>query len=191
MGRTGWIAGAVLFGLLTGCAEAASETSDPLIIRVLVLDEVGVTANIVHQAKEEASRIFAGIGITLAWLPAGEPPAGSLIVKIAAAPHRQKGKNRNVLGIAAGSKQAPGRIAYLFYHRINDLGEAFGLEVSQMLGHIMAHEMGHLLLPHGSHAVAGLMKGGWDTQQALLASTKGLTFEPSQAALIRARLRER
>ena len=174
--------------MLTGCAEAA-ETSDPLTIHV-VLDEVGVPANTVRQAKEEASRIFRGIGITLAWLPAAEPLAGSLIVKIAGTPHGRKGRNRNALGIAVGSKEARGRIAWLFYHRISNLGQAFGLEVSQLLGHIMAHEMGHLLLPDGSHAVAGLMKGDWDTQQALLASMSSLTFESAQAALIRARLQE-
>jgi hypothetical protein len=50
--------------------------------------------------------------------------------------------------------------------------------------------MGHLLLPYGSHAVSGLMKERWDHQQALLAATGSLTFEPSQATLIRARVRE-
>jgi hypothetical protein len=52
----------------------------------------------------------------------------------------------------------------------------------------MAHEMGHLLLPYGSHAATGLMKAGWDNRQALLAATGSLTFEPSQTAQIRARL---
>ena len=50
------------------------------------------------------------------------------------------------------------------------------------------HEMGHLRLPYGSHAASGIMKAGCDTQQARLASTHSLTFEPRQAALIRARL---
>ena len=93
------------------------------------------------------------------------------------------------MGIAARSKEARGRVATLFYDRIDDFGRLFRLEVSQMLGHVMAHEMGHLLLPHGSHAAAGLMKAGWDKQQALLAEMGSLTFEDSQATLIRARLR--
>jgi len=53
----------------------------------------------------------------------------------------------------------------------------------------MAHEMRHLLLPYGGHAAAGLMKAGWDNQQAILAATGSLTFEPSQAAMIRAGLK--
>jgi hypothetical protein len=79
-------------------------------------------------------------------------------------------------------------VAWLLYGRIHNLGQLIQLEVSQLLGHVMAHEIGHLLLPYGSHAASGIMKAGWDTQQTRLASTHSLTFEPSQAALIRARL---
>ncbi len=167
MGRTGWIAGALLFGVLTGCAEAAAETSDPLTIHVLVLDEVGVPAATLSRAQREARRIFESAGITLSWLPAQTPPTGSLfiklVVKIVAKPLGEKARNLNVLALAPGSKEAPGKVALLFYHRIDDLSQLFHLEVSQLLGHVMAHEMGHLLLPHGSHAAAGLMKAGWDT----------------------------
>ncbi len=194
MGRTGWIAGALLFGVLTGSADVAAGTSEQLTIHVLVLDEVGIPASTLHYAQDEASRLFERAGITLSWLPAQAPPPDSmvikLVVKIVANSIGDKAKNRNVLGIAPGSKEVRGKVAWLFYPRIDDLGQTLNLEVSQLLGHVMAHEMGHLLLPYGGHAVTGLMKAGWDTKQALLASTGSLTFEPSQAALIRARLRE-
>ena len=94
-----------------------------------------------------------------------------------------------MLAAAPGSKEARGRFAWLFYNRIDDLGRVLSLEVSQLLGHVMAHEMGHLLLPYGSHSAAGLMKAGWDSQQGILASTGSLTFAPGQGELIRARLR--
>jgi len=54
--------------------------------------------------------------------------------------------------------EAPGRVAWLYYSRIHDLAQLLHLDVS-LLGHVMAHEMGHLLLPYGAHAAAGLMKG--------------------------------
>ena len=84
--------------------------------------------------------------------------------------------------------EAPGRVAWLYYSRIHDLAQLLHLDVS-LLGHVMAHEMGHLLLPYGAHAATGLMKAGWDTRQAFLAASGALTFDPSQAALIRTRLR--
>lgn len=187
MGRTSWIAGVALLGMLTG-AEAATETSDALTLRVMVIDEVGIAASAVRRAQDEASRIFKGLGIALVWLRAEEPLAGSLIVKIVGAPLGQKSMNPTVLGIAARSKEGRGGIAWLYHRRIDELAQALSLDVSQMLGHVMAHEMGHLLLPYGSHSMAGLMKGGWDTRQAVLASMGALTFDANQAAVVRARL---
>ena len=196
MGRAGRIAAALVFGVLAGWTDAAAEPLNPLTVHVLILDGVGVEADTLRQAQEEAQRIFKAATITLAWrLRDQEPPAGSLliklVIKIVANPIGESGKNPNVLAMTPGSKEARGTVAYLFYHRIHNLGQLLQLEVSQLLGHVMAHEMGHLLLPYGSHAVSGIMMAGWGTQQSRLASEHSLTFEPSQAALIRARLSQR
>jgi hypothetical protein len=189
MGRTTWIAAVTLLAGLTGSADARAETTDPLTLQVMIHDETGIPLAALHRTQAEASRIFKAAGITLTWVPPGEVPANSLIVKIVETPIGQKSRNPNVLGVSPGSKEAPGRVAWLYYSRIHDLARFLHLEVSQLLGHVMAHEMGHLVLPYGAHAAAGLMKAGWDTQQAYLAATGALTFEPSQAALIRKRLR--
>ena len=63
-----------------------------------------------------------------------------------------------------------------------------GADAGLILGHVIAHEIGHLLLPYNSHARTGLMRGGWDTQQAMRAATGALTFTPKEAALILERL---
>ena len=189
MGRTGWIAMVALWGALMGPSDVAAEASATVTIHVRILDEVGLPANTVQQAQQETSRIFKSAGIALSWLTNEDSPAGTLMIKIVSTPLGSKGKKQNVLGIAPGSRTTRGRIAWLFYPRIADLAEARHVDVSQFLGHVMAHEMGHLLLPFDSHAVIGLMKDSWDAHQTLLASARTLTFEPSQAALIRARLR--
>jgi hypothetical protein len=149
---------------------------------------VHLPTDALSRTQQEAQRIFAAAGISLVWLSTQEPPAGSLIIQIVTTPNGWNG-NPNILGSAPGSKDARGRVARLFFDRIDDLARLFHLEVSQVLGHVMAHEMGHLLLPYGSHTAAGLMKEGWDHQQALLAATGNLTFDSSQGALIRARLK--
>ncbi len=197
MGRTTWIVAVALFAGLTGSADATAETTDPLALQVMLHDETGMTITALHQAQSEAGRIFKAAGVTLTWLPPGEVPANSLIIKVVDTPIGQKSRNPNVLAVSPGSKEAPGRVAWLYYSRIHDLARFFQaahgfrlrLEVSQLLGHVMAHEMGHLLLPYDAHAATGLMKAGWDTQQAFLAGSGALTFEPSQATLIRTRLR--
>ena len=173
MGRTGWIAGALVFGVLTGRTDAAAESLDSLSVHVLVLDRIGVEADTLRQAQEEARRIFKASGISLAWQLRGQkPPAAPFVIKlviIVSNPIGETDKSPNMLAIAPGSKEARGTVAWLFYHRIVDLGQLLRLGVSQLLGHVMAHEMGHLLLPYGSHAASGIMRAGWDTRQALLA----------------------
>jgi hypothetical protein len=62
------------------------------------------------------------------------------------------------------------------------------MHASQLLGHVMAHEMGHLLLPYGAHSIAGLMRPAWDRSQVRAAAEGLLTFTPDQAALIFERL---
>ena len=63
-----------------------------------------------------------------------------------------------------------------------------GIDASQMLGHVMAHELGHLLLPHGAHSLAGLMRRDGIAAQVEPATAGLLTFAPAEAALIRERL---
>lgn len=57
-----------------------------------------------------------------------------------------------------------------------------------VLAHVMAHEIGHLLLPYG-HSSTGLMRANWDVADLRRAVYRQLKFTPEQAALIRAKLR--
>jgi hypothetical protein len=187
VGPTDWIAVAVMMGLM-GSVNAAADESGSFTIPVMVMNEVGIQDQTVRLAQAETARIFKAAGITLTWLRSGTPSKRTLIIKIATVPPDQKGRNQNALGVAPSSKETRGRVAWLYYHRIEGLARLSQLEVSKLLGHVMAHEMGHLLLPYGSHALSGLMREGWDAQQTRLASTSELTFAPDQAATIRARL---
>ena len=58
-------------------------------------------------------------------------------------------------------------------------------DVSDVLGSVIAHETGHVLMPEGSHAVSGLMQHRIDP--ALIAQNR-LSFLSEEATLIRAAL---
>jgi hypothetical protein len=62
------------------------------------------------------------------------------------------------------------------------------LLVSTLLGHVMAHEIGHLLLPVNSHASRGIMRGEWDVVQTQHARTGTLGFTSTEARLMTRRL---
>ena len=54
-----------------------------------------------------------------------------------------------------------------------------------ILGHVIAHEFGHLLLNLDSHSPTGIMRGMWDTNDFAAATYGDLLFTPQQAEVIR------
>ena len=50
---------------------------------------------------------------------------------------------------------------------------------------VVAHEVGHLLLPIGSHSPDGLMRGRWDVNDLRRTDPRAISFTPRQAELIR------
>ena len=192
MGRTGWMAGLTFMAAIIAGGSSVAESAESLPLEVLVIDDVGVPSDTLEQSRHTASRIFEQLGIGLVWMGGGMPKVtGYLIVlKIVSQPPERKSRYRGVLGTAAASAGNRSRIAWLFYDRIDEERKRLDMDLALMLGHVIAHEMGHLLLANGSHSVAGLMKANWDTNQAALAFRRSLTFSSEQAEAIRARLRD-
>ena len=58
------------------------------------------------------------------------------------------------------------------------------LDTVIVLAHAMAHEVGHLLLPHG-HSDTGLMRADWDADDLWSAANGELNFTAGQAESIR------
>jgi hypothetical protein len=168
--------------------EAADqEHSD---IRLLIVNEAGVDSSILTVAKAEATRIYDAFGIRLVWTEADqEGSAFTYVVKII--PRALKGRAIDVgaMGIAPGTRESRGTVAYAFYDRIQDVTLTRGADVALILGHVIAHEIGHLLLPYDAHAKNGLMRAGWNTDQTMRAMRGALTFTAQEAALIQQRLR--
>jgi hypothetical protein len=71
--------------------------------------------------------------------------------------------------------------ATVLYDRVKKFARRYRVNRGVMLGYVIAHELGHLLLPPNSHSVAGVMRGMIDLQ---LASARHLRFTPEQGALI-------
>ena len=48
----------------------------------------------------------------------------------------------------------------VFYHRVDELATD-GYPADRILGHVIAHEVGHILLGSGAHSDIGIMRGAW------------------------------
>jgi len=88
-----------------------------------------------------------------------------------------------ILGIAVSGT----RVAQILYPRVARIAFAAGKPVARVLGIVIAHELGHLLLPPQSHSREGLMRASLNLQ---LAAARLLGFTLDQGALIRARVSE-
>jgi hypothetical protein len=93
--------------------------------------------------------------------------------------------SNNTLGYAlAGPVGAAGRITNVFYHRVEELAREVQSFEFQILGNIMAHEIGHLLLASAGHSPTGIMKAKWSREELQPSSVGFLLFTPQQAILI-------
>jgi hypothetical protein len=96
--------------------------------------------------------------------------------------------------------------AYVFYHRAKELAEfrfgdgreTLGQVLSyrlpgraMILGHLMAHEIGHLLLGRDSHCRKGIMSVPWGRLTVARAASGKLLFTPKEVNRIRANVQER
>ena len=81
-----------------------------------------------------------------------------------------------------------GRIAYAIYDRVRDTAARAAMNEDDLLGFVMAHEIAHLMLPRGSHAETGLMRGRWDVRDFQRTDVLTLGFSPDQASEIRSTL---
>ena len=60
--------------------------------------------------------------------------------------------------------------------------------VALILGHVSAHEIGHLLLGPGAHGHDGIMRAGWSRQDLQQAAWGQLVFTDEESGRLRATL---
>ena len=58
----------------------------------------------------------------------------------------------------------------IFYHRVEELSARRHTSRALLLGHLIAHEIGHLLLGSNSHSRSGIMHVPWNRSQVERAS---------------------
>jgi hypothetical protein len=75
--------------------------------------------------------------------------------------------------------------AWVFFRRVQTSSDRLGLDAAIVLGDAVAHEIGHLLLPRGTHSASGLMRAAWTDEDLLLAVRGQLGFTETEARVIK------
>jgi len=125
-----------------------------------------VPGDILLEAEQHAAEIFRRAGIDLAWIecplspsevdkfPACAPGKGSLAATLKILPESMAagfGLPLKNFGVTLQH-----HASFVFYNRVQ-LANRIGLSEPVVLGHIISHELGHLLLGEGGHSDKGIM----------------------------------
>jgi len=158
------------------------------------------------KALEEATLLFARVGVEARWVLCGalveeseksaacgrplEP--GELALRIVPDPNGMPATSRDALGHAVVLPETQDSyLASLLHDRVQSLAEEARCPRAIVLGHAMAHELGHLLLGTLEHSSQGLMRARWNGEDLRLAQRRSFRFLPQQAEQIHAGLRAR
>ena len=197
MGRqlTGFAVGLGMLTFASGAwaqPAARPETARPEMaqLRVLVVNLVGARPEIVQAAERDASAIYAASGVRTLWVdpaPVGTPNEGvDLTVVLSPEPAAEaKDITETTLGVAVTDPNAPGqrgRLVWVFFDRVEAHAYSSHIEISRLCGLVMAHEIGHLVLPPG-HSGNGLMRASWHLRPGPLQY-----FTNDQTAAMQARI---
>jgi len=93
-----------------------------------------------------------------------------------------------VFGVAFLSDEGTGCYSDVFYDRALELHADWNVSLSDILGNVMAHELGHLMLGSNSHSAAGIMRAHWQGEELHRLSRGNLWFSSEQANQMRGKI---
>jgi hypothetical protein len=199
--------------LLTVTAPSFGRTPSPktternLNITVWVYDYAQIHHDALVQAKQEATRILRQAGVRIVWVdcprsaeeadkyPAcrGLPGPTQLVLRVLP---------RSLASGANGHSTIFGRAALpddggfalqagVYAYGAEELSRGQESPSAVILGHLMAHELGHLLIGTETRSSVGVMRQEWSVSDLERAGQGRLLFSTKDARRIRAQVRKR
>ena len=191
----------VLLVALTTCTLLAltppSVAENPR-VSVLVYDDAQVPADTLTRAEQRAATIFSSAGLNVIWVncihggaAACDPFFDPLSFVLLIAPDAAPSTADAIFGVAFLGPDGTGRNTDVFWKKVQELQTNSKVDTAILLGCVMAHEMGHLLLGPNAHAVSGIMQPHWQDWELRNMSMGTLRFLPEQGRRMRARVARR
>jgi hypothetical protein len=202
--------GMTVFYLAQGLPIVAAPSWHTLpTLTIHVSNYAGVDPKELAEAERVATSVFRNAGVTTKWVDAKvasnvryadredeNPPKLSQIQVhiVSSSMAGSLGLSNEVMGLAPGS--GPDRqLVYVFYDRVKELAQrqvaaqVRGDMVARaggcrILGEMIAHEIGHILLNLLSHSESGIMRGYWDLKDLQDVAYGELLFTKQQSKVI-------
>jgi hypothetical protein len=185
------------------------DSATKLELTLLVYNYTALSSNQITEIRTRVTFIFEHAGIRTNWLDCRPVPEdqsvpaaclqplgpSNLAIRLLDRPISKAGSRTASLGHSFASGNG-GWYGSVFCATVKDLARGDRDSEISLLGHAVAHEIGHLLLGPGAHNNEGIMKAQWNEGelQQIAAAQQGLLFSKEQAKRLRiclsARLKE-
>jgi hypothetical protein len=168
-------------------------------ITVRVRNYARIDSGVLLKAETTANKILREAGAETVWVVcfdgstwsrdvACTNPPGPMDLTMNVLPFsRSEGfrQREDVFGYATeDGEHGFGCDGWIFYDPIKNFAMEREMSLAQLLGHVFAHEFGHLLLGPNSHSGMGLMRAKWSSRELLAADQGGLFFSDSEGRRI-------
>jgi len=206
-------AGFALASGLTGfspTAVVAASENRPT-ITVHVRNYAGVAPQTLKETEKVATEIYRNAGVDIRWAnvplaaengqlnSAGHQTFTLADIQLSIIPDDLSdllGLSNNAMGLAPGTGPDR-RTVYVFNSKVRTLYWRMSsvyingdmdryVSMGRVLGHVIAHEVGHLLLNQQVHSPHGIMRGEWSFVDFRDMTSGMLLFTPEQAEYLRA-----
>lgn len=192
----------LLLALILSNRLLAADGDEERAVSIRIHDYAHIEDAALARAQEVVSGMYGAIGVRTDWLEPLQQSDGvfdrvgaldstpsDLVVIILTSAMADRVIPDGTIGFAAVERGVGGRVAYVIYDRVRDFAGDTTVDDMRMMGIVMAHEIGHLLLTHQSHSAGGLMRGRWQQSEFRSARPHDLQFSEPQASEIRRTLR--
>ncbi|HSW48813.1 MAG TPA: hypothetical protein VLH09_01500 [Bryobacteraceae bacterium] len=182
----------VVIGLACLLAPAAQSAEPRPWVVVAILNYADLSRETLDVAEEQASKIFSEAGVAVKWweLPVSGSAASEHATAQPAAWLRLLPRSMadRFSGIPGALGCTLDRHAYVYADRVRDVAARAATNFPRALGHIMAHELGHVFLGENSHAAGGIMSPKQGTLEFRRMNMGGLQFSKVEAQRMRRRI---
>jgi len=177
--------------------DQGAATAVTLVVRVY--DGVGLASRDLNEATRVAATILNTAGVDVRWKTCPRTAAAAdgsgcrtplasneAVLRLIPAASAMTSEPA-ALGFTLLDSGGRGAVlSTVFMDRVADIARRVRVDVPQLTGRAMAHELGHLLLGTSGHAAAGLMRAFWSDSALRSSSDTDWRLLPAEVDAIRA-----